>query len=205
MMGGVYRQQRADLSVEGVHIEVKGMSSLSTNKVANNINEAFEQVNADNYRYPKESHRKGAVVILSKYSDIKIAYKTVFGGYRKTKSKGFVEAEDSNAMMSTIGKSGVNAAVSLASTLIKGLIKSTGKVAATIGIPMLPMTILFVPIIFITLCMAGFAGDTSSTADIDTSSDTDATMTDAIVTMTDVENGIGTSHCVMNMVYPLTA
>jgi hypothetical protein len=86
-------QKRADLSVGGVHTEVKGMSSTSTNKVANNIKEAFEQVSADNYRYPPETHRDGRVVILSKYTNIRIAYKTVFGGYRKAKRLGYVQGE----------------------------------------------------------------------------------------------------------------
>ncbi len=86
-------QQRADLSVGGVHTEVKGMTSTSTNKVANNIKEAFEQVSADNYRYPADTHRDGRLVILSKYSNLKTAYKAVFGGYRKAKSLGYVKGE----------------------------------------------------------------------------------------------------------------
>lgn len=86
-------QKRADLSVEGVHTEVKGMSSTSTNKVANNIKEAFEQTMADNYRYPSDTHRDGRVVILSKYPDIKTAYKIVSGGYRKARSQGYVQGE----------------------------------------------------------------------------------------------------------------
>ena len=84
-------QQRADLSVDGVHVEVKGMSSLSTNKVSNNIREGFEQVEADNYRYSSDTHREGKVIILSKYPDLRTAYKTVYGGYRKAKNNGFVK------------------------------------------------------------------------------------------------------------------
>ena len=86
-------QQRADLSVEGIHVEVKGMMSVKTNKVANNIQEAFQQVEADNAAYPKETNRPGKVVILSKYPDIKTAYKAVYGGYRKAKSKGYVKGD----------------------------------------------------------------------------------------------------------------
>ena len=74
-------QKRADLSVGGKHTEVKGMTSTSTNKVAHNIKEAFEQVTADDYRYSSETHRDGRVVILSKYPNVKTAYKAVFGGY----------------------------------------------------------------------------------------------------------------------------
>ena len=81
------------MSVNGVHTEIKGMTSISTNEVANNIKEAFEQVSADNYRYPIETHRDGRVVILSKYPDIQTSYKAVFGGYRKAKSLGYVKGE----------------------------------------------------------------------------------------------------------------
>lgn len=84
-------EKRADLSIEGVHTEVKGMSSPSTNKVANNIKEAFEQVIADNKHYSSNTHRDGQVIILSKYSDLRTAYKTVWGGYRKAKGKGYVQ------------------------------------------------------------------------------------------------------------------
>lgn len=86
-------QKRADLSIEGIHTEVKGMSSLSTNKVANSIKEAFEQVAADNNRYDPSTHRDGQVVILSKYPDLKTAYKVVWGGYRNAKRKGYVQGE----------------------------------------------------------------------------------------------------------------
>ncbi len=86
-------QKRADLSVGGIHTEVKGMTSTSTNKVANNIKEAFEQVSADNSRYPPSTHRDGRVVVLSKYPNIKTAFKSVFGGFRKAKSLGYVKGE----------------------------------------------------------------------------------------------------------------
>ena len=86
-------QKRADLSVDGIHTEVKGMSSTSTNKVANNINEGFQQVEADNKHYPAETNRPGKVVILSKYSDLKTAYKIVSGGFRKAKAKGYVKGD----------------------------------------------------------------------------------------------------------------
>ncbi len=86
-------QKRADLSVDGIHIEVKGMTSTSTNKVANNIKEAFEQINADNKRYSANTNKDGKVIILSKYNSIKTAYKIVYGGYRKAKSKGYVKGD----------------------------------------------------------------------------------------------------------------
>lgn len=84
-------QQRADLSIEGVHTEVKGMQSTKTNRVANNIKEAFEQIEADKKHYPPNTHRDGRVIIYSKYPNGKIAYKIVYGGYRKAKAKGYVK------------------------------------------------------------------------------------------------------------------
>jgi hypothetical protein len=86
-------QKRADLSVEGIHTEIKGMSSLSTNKVANNIKEGFEQVASDDFRYPAVTYRDGQVIILSKYPNLKTAYKVIYGGYRKAKSKGYIKGE----------------------------------------------------------------------------------------------------------------
>lgn len=86
-------QKRADLSVEGTHIEVKGMSSPKANKVANNIDEAFQQVEADNYRYPSETHREGTVVILSKYSSLEEAHRVVSEGVKEAYRKGFIRGK----------------------------------------------------------------------------------------------------------------
>lgn len=93
--------KRADMSINGIHTEVKGMESLKTNKVANNIKEAFLQVSADNSRYSTNSNRDGQVVILSKYKDINTAYKVVSGGYRTAKAKGYVKG---NVMLMHKGK-----------------------------------------------------------------------------------------------------
>lgn len=88
-------QKRADLSVEGVHVEVKGMSSRNPSVVADNIEYAFHQISGDNYRYPPETHRDGVVIILSKYSSYEEAYKIVNEGlqeaYRKRAVKGKVK------------------------------------------------------------------------------------------------------------------
>ena len=86
-------QKRADLSVDGVHTEVKGMTSTSTAKVADNIKEAFEQTAADNWRYPSNTHRNGQVVILSKYPDVKTAFKVVSGGYRTALKRGDIHGD----------------------------------------------------------------------------------------------------------------
>ena len=78
---------------DGIHIEIKGMSSPKPNKVSNNIKEGFEQVYADNNRYPTETHREGKVIILSKYKTAKEAYTTVYAGFRKARSRGYVNGK----------------------------------------------------------------------------------------------------------------
>lgn len=83
--------KRADLSVSGQHIEVKGISSTSTNKIANTIKKAFEQVSADDARYSSATNRSGEVVVLSKHGNIRTAYKAIYGGFRKAKKLGFVK------------------------------------------------------------------------------------------------------------------
>lgn len=57
--------KRADLSVEGRHIEVKGLTTLSPSGVAKKIKEANPQVHGDEYRYPPTTWRTGKIVLLS--------------------------------------------------------------------------------------------------------------------------------------------
>lgn len=61
-------QERADLSVEGVHTEVKGLTTLKPDKIRERIEKANSQVQADDHRYPEDTHRQGKVVLLSKHS-----------------------------------------------------------------------------------------------------------------------------------------
>lgn len=60
-------QHRADLSVEGIHIEVKGLSTLKPDTIKERIIHAVIQIRGDDYRYPPETHRQGKVIILSKH------------------------------------------------------------------------------------------------------------------------------------------
>ena len=61
-------QKRADLSVDGKHVEVKGLTTLNPDTVEGKLKHAFIQVDADNPRYPADTHREGKVIILSKHS-----------------------------------------------------------------------------------------------------------------------------------------
>lgn len=83
-------ENRADMSVEGVHIEVKGMSSPNPSQVAKNLKKGFTQVDADNKRHPTETHRPGTVVILSEYKTLEEAQRVVKAGYDEAVRKGYV-------------------------------------------------------------------------------------------------------------------
>lgn len=83
-------ENRADMSVEGVHVEVKGMSSLNPGQVAKNLKKGFIQVDADNKRYSEETHRCGIVVILSGYNSLEEAQRVVKVGYDEAIRKGYV-------------------------------------------------------------------------------------------------------------------
>ncbi len=50
----------------------------------------FIQVDADNKRYPKETHRTGTVVILSEYKTFEEAQSVVKAGYDEAVRKGYV-------------------------------------------------------------------------------------------------------------------
>ena len=69
------------------------MSSPKANKVANNIDEAFQQVEADNSRYPSDTHREGMVVILSKYPSLEEAHRVVSEGVQEAYRKGFIRGK----------------------------------------------------------------------------------------------------------------
>lgn len=86
---------QADLSVEGIHTEVKGLSTLDSTKIAKRISHANDQVHADNYRYPPETHREGKIVILSKHqSNVpeQAIINSIKVGLQKAKSKSPITA-----------------------------------------------------------------------------------------------------------------
>lgn len=86
-------QTRADLSVDGQHVEVKGLTTLNPDNVEGKLRHAFIQVNADNARYPSESHREGKVIILSRHSaevSEKLIYDRLHAGYLSAQHKGYI-------------------------------------------------------------------------------------------------------------------
>ena len=86
---------RADMSVDGHHVEVKGLSTLSPNEVEKQLRKAFKQVHGDRPRYPPETWREGKVIILSKH-DSSLSETTILEkmqqGYEIAKRKNEVTA-----------------------------------------------------------------------------------------------------------------
>ena len=75
-------------------VEVKGISSTKPNKIANRINEAFEQIEAELARYPEDKPKPpGKVVILSRHASFEVGFHAFCEGYKEAKRKGFIRGE----------------------------------------------------------------------------------------------------------------
>lgn len=81
-------QKRADLSVEGQHVEIKGLQTLNPDTIEGRIQNAFEQVHGDDYRYSPDTHKEVKVIILSKH-DSSISEDRIL----EAMQKGFLSAE----------------------------------------------------------------------------------------------------------------
>ncbi len=81
-------QRRADLSVDGQHVEVKGLETMNPDNVEGKLKHAFEQIHGDDSRYPADTHRGGKVVILSKH-DSSISEESIY----EVMKQGFLSAE----------------------------------------------------------------------------------------------------------------
>ena len=89
-------QGRADLSVDGHHVEVKGLSTLKPNTVSEQLKNAFEQIHKDDYRYPANTLREGKVILLSRHSrsisESEIMH-AMEEGYLMAKRKGYISGK----------------------------------------------------------------------------------------------------------------
>ena len=81
-------QKRADLSVEGQHVEVKGLKTLNPDSIEGRIQNGFEQVHGDDYRYHQDTYKGWKVVLLSRH-DSDIPEERILNAMRK----GFLSAE----------------------------------------------------------------------------------------------------------------
>ena len=81
-------RNRADLSVEGQHIEVKGLATLNPNTIEARLKHAFTQIHGDDDRYHSETHKEGKVILLSRH-DNGISDEQILNAMRK----GFLSAE----------------------------------------------------------------------------------------------------------------
>ena len=67
---------RADLSVDGVHVEVKGLSTLSPNTIESKLRHAHKQIHGEHDRYNIETYHQGKIIIISKMREgVSIAMK----------------------------------------------------------------------------------------------------------------------------------
>ena len=87
-----YTQRRADLSVEGQYVEVKGLTTMNPDNVEGKLKHAFTQIHGDDTD-SSERHKEGKVVILSKH-DSSISeesiYQAMYKGYLSAEHKGYV-------------------------------------------------------------------------------------------------------------------
>ena len=84
---------RADLSVEGQHVEVKGLTTLNSNTVATKLKHAFTQIHGDDDHYPPDVHREGKVILLSQHNRNISAEQILHAmnkGFLEAKRKGYV-------------------------------------------------------------------------------------------------------------------
>ncbi len=88
--------KRADLSVDGIHVEVKGVTTLNSQRIEKYIKEGCQQIHGDDYRYPPETHREGKLIIISRHGD-NISAEKVFEimskGYKDALEKGYVDGK----------------------------------------------------------------------------------------------------------------
>ena len=72
-------------------VEVKGTSSKNPGQVADNIKNAFAQIEAEFARNPEAKNNPFKVVILSRHDDFEAGFKAVCEGYQEAKRKGYVK------------------------------------------------------------------------------------------------------------------
>ncbi len=85
-------QRRADLSVEGQYVEVKGLTTLNPDNVEGKLKHAFSQIHSDDNSNSKQN-QEGKVVILSKH-DKSISEERIYDamnkGYLSAEHKGYI-------------------------------------------------------------------------------------------------------------------
>lgn len=89
------KKGRPDLFVNFEFLaEVKGISSPKANKIANRINEAFDQIEDAWSRYPDDKPKPpGKVIILSRHASFEIGFRAFCEGYKEVERKGFIRGE----------------------------------------------------------------------------------------------------------------
>ena len=80
-----------DLSVDGrLVVEVKGISSMNSTRIKENIAKANEQVDTKLSQYPEDERHEGKIVLVSRYASAEIGFRVAYEGYQKAKNEGLV-------------------------------------------------------------------------------------------------------------------
>lgn len=89
---GVHRVP--DLSVDGKFVvEVKGISSINSTRIKENIEKANLQIEARLLKYPADKRHEGKIVLLSRYTSFSVGFKVAYRGYLKAKREGLINLD----------------------------------------------------------------------------------------------------------------
>lgn len=86
-------QYRADLSVDGQHTEIKGLTSLSPNTIEAKIAHAFKQIHGDDYKYSESNRKEGKVILFSRHNNSisnQAVYDAFYRAYKIADQKGII-------------------------------------------------------------------------------------------------------------------
>lgn len=83
-----------DLSVDGKFVvEVKGIFSMNSTRIKENIEKANSQIEARLSKYPADKRHEGKIVLLSQYASFSVGFKIAYKGYQKAKRAGVVNLD----------------------------------------------------------------------------------------------------------------
>lgn len=73
-----------------------------------------------------------------------------------------MNSDDPSGTVESITKEGINKIVAMVARMVQMLLIAAGKLVIKLGIMLIPVMVFFAPVIFIVLCLAGFAGSSGA-------------------------------------------
>lgn len=77
---------------------------------------------------------------------------------KKKQIEELMKADDPTAIVESATKAGINKIVSMVARAFRKMFIASGKLALKLAVMLIPVFIFFAPVIFLTVCIAGFAG-----------------------------------------------